>query len=287
MYSVAIIISLPGPAGDKGDPGTPGPTGPQGVRGANGDKGERGLQGGRGITGPQGTVGPKGATGDRGYSGQPGLIGPQGGTGDKGDRGETGTSGPQGEHGPQGPLAIGGAVYVRWGRTVCPSDQGTQLVYSGRAGGSNYNHQGGGANHLCMPDDPEHLQYMSGTQGYSYIYGVEYQLSGSQPLGNVGSHNVPCAVCHVTTRATLLMIPAKVNCPTNWTTEYTGYLMSAYYSHHRSTYECVDKDPESVSGLNSHDSNNAYIYHVEPQCSGLSCPPYSAEKELTCVVCSR
>ena len=34
-------------------------------------------------------------------------------------------------------------------------------MYSGRAGGSNAGQTGGGANHLCMPDDPEHLQYMT------------------------------------------------------------------------------------------------------------------------------
>ena len=138
--------------------------------GATGDKGERGLQGERGIVGPQGIVGLKGTTGD------------------KGDHGDTGLPGPQGP-------TIGGAVYVRWGRTVCPSGQGTELVYSGRAGGSHYDHQGGGANHLCMPDDPEHLQYTSGIQGYGYIYGVEYRPH-SQPLRSAHHHNVPCAVCH-------------------------------------------------------------------------------------------
>ena len=212
-------------------------------------------------------------------------MGPQGVAGEKGDRGDTGLTGPQGERGLPGP-ASGGAVYVRWGRTVCPSDQGTELVYSGRAGGSQYNHRGGGANHLCLPDDPDHLQYESGTQETGYIYGVEYRTRTFQPLQNVDYHNVPCAVCYVTTRATLLMIPAKVNCPTNWTTEYTGYLMSTHHSFYRSTYECVDKDPEFVSGLNVADSNSAFISHVEPICSGLSCPPYDAEKELTCVVCS-
>ena len=247
-----------GPPGDKGDPGTPGP---QGERGATGDKGERGLQGETGIVGPRGIVGLKGTTGDKGDHGDPGLPGPQGPT-------------------------IGGAVYVRWGRTVCPSGQGTELVYSGRAGGSYFNHKGGGANHLCMPDDPEHLQYTSGVQGNSYLYGVEYRPH-SQPLQSVLYRNVPCAVCLITTRVTLLMIPAKVNCPTNWTTEYTGYLMTEHHGHHRSTYECVDKDPESVAGLIGGDSNNALLYHVEPQCNGLSCPPYSSEKELTCVVCSR
>ena len=62
--------------------------------------------------------------------------------------------------------------------------------------------------------------------------------------------------------------------------------MSAHYGHYRSTYECVDKDAESVPGLDG-GTNTAILYHVEPNCAGLSCPPYDAQKELTCVVCSR
>ena len=84
------------------------------------------------------------------------------------------------------------------------------------------------------------------------------------------------------------MIPAKVHCPTNWTVEYTGYLMTENNGHYRSTYECVDKDPESVPGLNAVISDASALLHVEPVCSsGFSCPPYDAGKELTCVVCSR
>ena len=46
------------------------------------------------------------------------------------------------------------------------------------------------------------------------------------------------------------MIPAKTQCPTNWTTEYVGYLMSGVKSHPLPTeYQCVDKNPESVMVL--------------------------------------
>ena len=83
------------------------------------------------------------------------------------------------------------------------------------------------------------------------------------------------------------MIPAKVVCPTNWTVGYTGYLMTAAYTHYRSTYECVDKDPESVPGLNGYSGYNAFLFHMEADCSGLLCPPYDTQKEITCVVCSR
>ena len=137
-----------------------------------------------------------------------------------------------------------------------------------------------------MPDDPEHLQHGNGVQGYSYVYGIEYRTHSPQPLRSVEYHNVPCAVCYTATRDTVVMIPANLHCPTHWTVEYNGYLMSEYHGYYRSTYECVDKDPESVPGLDG-SSGTSFFYHVEPNCAGLSCPPYHAQKELTCVVCSR
>ena len=248
------------------------------LRGRDGIPGRDGRDGCRGLPGP---------TGPQGDKGDPGEWGPPGPQGDRGISGPRGMPGPQGEQGAQGP-PTGGAVYVRWGRTSCPSGQGTELVYSGRAGGSRHTHKGNGANYLCMPDDPDHMQYGSGVQEWSNIHGVEYRIYLSQPLYSVDTHNVPCALCYVATRDTVLMIPAKVHCPTNWTVEYTGYLMTEYITNHRSTYECVDKDPESVPELDAFSGrDSAFFYHVEPNCSGLPCSPYDAEKELTCVVCSR
>ena len=185
-------------------------------------------------------------------------------------------------------LPTGGATYIRWGRTTCPSTQDTQLVYSGRAGGTRYDHKGGASNYLCLPDDPDYLQYLAGTQGWSQITGVEYWFASHPSLSAFNHHNVPCAVCYVATRCVALMIPAKTQCPTNWTLEYDGYLASEQYSHYsRTMYECVDKTPESVPGLNGGSNPRAFFYSVEPYCNGLSCPPYDAGKELTCAVCTR
>ena len=66
-------------------------------------------------------------------------------------------------------------------------------MYAGRAGGTYYTHKGGAANYLCMTDDPDYLSYQSGVQGWSYVYGAEYQ-SYQGPLQAVNDHNVPCAV---------------------------------------------------------------------------------------------
>ena len=61
------------------------------------------------------------------------------------------------------------------------------------------------------------------------------------------------------------MIPAKIICPTTWTTEYQGYLMTNYHAHKQNTgFECLDKDTESIPG-SSADTNGALFYHVQTQ----------------------
>ena len=49
-----------------------------------------------------------------------------------------------------------------------------------------------------------------------------------QLVSTLHDHNAPCAVCHVSTRVAVLMIPAWRHCPSQWTLEYTGYLMSEH-----------------------------------------------------------
>ena len=177
----------------------------------------------------------------------------------------------------------GGVTYIRWGKSSCPNVAGTELVYEGRAGGSHFTYVGGGANYLCMPLDPQYtLPFQAGVRDHSYVYGTEYQ----SPLQGSHDHNVPCAVCYASTRETVLMIPAKTSCPTSWTREYYGYLMSDYLGHHRSHYECVDKDQDSILGSKIN-TDGALFYHVEANCNGMPCPPYDAQKELNCVVCTK
>ena len=168
-----------------------------------------------------------------------------------GAQGKKGEPGVQGLTGPAGSVMNCGQIYVRWGRTTCPGNQSTELVYSGRAGGSWWSQTGGATNYLCMPDNPDYLQYDSDVQGRNYVFGVEYVAYNSQPLNvnpNVWGRNVPCAVCMAVSRCSLLMIPGKTSCPVSWTTEYVGYLMSGGQgSTLPTTYECVDKDPNSNS----------------------------------------
>ena len=197
-------------------------------------------------------------------------------------KGEQGVVGPPGPPGPAG----GGTVYIRWGRTTCPSVTGTELVYEGIAAGSQHTHKGGGSNRLCLPLEPKYGAYRPGVQGYSPLHGSEYQIDAASPLPNIGDHNVPCAVCGVTSRSKILLVPARNDCPSMWTLEYSGYLMTEYKTHYRNTFECVDKDAESIPGSASN-VDGALFYHVEANCDGIPCSPYDPQKELTCAVCTK
>ena len=231
-----------------------------------------------GRDGPQGTTG---AVGKDGRDGRDGV---------RGDRGEPGILGPRGETGEQGPPGAmsGGVTYTRWGKTSCPTVSGTKLVYSGITAGSLYSNTGGGANYICMPSNPQYGRYQPGVQGYSPIYGTEYEIWGDDPVLTTHEHNAPCAVCYVSTRETALMLPARMECPTSWTLEYSGYLMSTYHTngHYRTMYECVDSNPDTIPG-SSANTNPAVFYHVEANCNGLPCGPYDPQKELTCAVCTK
>ena len=100
-------------------------------------------------------------------------------------------------------------VFTRWGRTICPTTSNTELLYKGKAAGSYFDQHGGGANYICLPDEPEFLSYKPGiSDSQSYIYGAEYEAYNG-PLSSLNEHNVPCVVCYVSTRVSYLMICRK------------------------------------------------------------------------------
>ena len=159
----------------------------------------------------------------------------------------------------------------------------------GIIGGESYGHQGGGVNYLCLPLNPKYDQYKDGHQAAGYVYGAEYQISyGFNPFKkNIHDHEAPCAVCFVKSRSSTLMMPARNDCPSGWTEEYHGYLMTEYHGHKKQRdFICVDQDAEYVPGTQA-DKNGALLYPVEGVCGSLPCNPYVAGRELTCAVCTK
>ena len=174
------------------------------------------------------------------------------------------------------------------------------MTLAGYAAGPHWNEGGSGSNFLCLHENPQWRTYFSGHQYSASIYGAEYIVfssgsnrnnvfstrnNGGNPLLN---HPTPCAVCHVGGRSTILMVPARTQCPDGWTMEYAGYLVSESNRHNdrkRSSYICWDEAPEVADGARGADQS--VIYPVEVQCGSLPCSIYTSGRELTCVVCSK
>ena len=140
---------------------------------------------------------------------------------------------------------------------------------------------------MCLTRDPIYEKHQSGSYLRATIYGAEYQTysAGIYP-SSLHDHDVPCAVCHVTTRASQMMIPGRNVCPAGWTREYKGYLIAEYYKDYRTMYTCMDENPDYTRGSHAN-LDGVLFYFVEGVCGSLPCKPYIAGKKLTCAVCTR
>jgi hypothetical protein len=181
-------------------------------------------------------------------------------------------------------------TYVRWGRTVCPT--GANVVYTGYAAGGHYApsapYLGSGANTLCLHNTPQWLVYDDAANDAAFIYGTEFETAGRgvAALAPLQDFDATCVVCEVP-RAAQLMIPGRTSCPTGWTMEYNGYLMSSHHTHNKEDWTCVDATPETAGS--SANSDGHLFYPTEVQCGSLLCQNggYVQNREVTCAVCTK
>ena len=185
---------------------------------------------------------------------------------------------------------VGGNTFTRWGKKTCPHN-GTVLLYSGYMAGGSYKHTGSPSSYLCLPPDPQWGQFDDKVQSTGIpISGAEYEFDARDRVKFYGTeiHNqdAPCAVC-LTSRSSVVTIPARNQCYAGWTREYHGYLAAGHHAHAASSdFLCLDERPEILEGGQAN-VNGKLMYFTEARCDNLRCPPYVNGRELTCVVCSK
>lgn len=91
---------------------------------------------------------------------------------------------------------------MRWGSHSCPST--AVLIYKGQMVASDRQSVGGGANYLCLPENPEYPDSQGLTASYSDLIHTYYAYD----KGKLNHHMVPCVVCEAQNRVSKLMIPA-------------------------------------------------------------------------------
>ena len=180
-------------------------------------------------------------------------------------------------------------TYVRWGRSVCP--KGVERLYVGLASGTGNTVGGGTDQTLCLPNDPQYLSHDTSNYAMGTLYHVEYAVHGdaSYPLADKHRSNTPCAVCYVSNKSTVLVIPAWYTCPSGWNREYYGYLTAEHTTPNRARKDtiCIDVNSESAGGEGLTPSSCACFMDVKCNNKGHACPPYAERKPLTCAVCSK
>ena len=84
---------------------------------------------------------------------------------------------------------------------------------------------------------------------------------------------------------------ASYLCPSGWSREYYGYMMSegTYSDRQRKSTICVDANAEAVPGGGVR-TNPALVYFPTVECvhnSELPCHPYVDDRILSCAVCTK
>ena len=135
-------------------------------------------------------------------------------------------------------------------------------------------------------------EYNNRYQPASYMWSTKNivnRYNGDPFKKTLHNHEAPCVICFVKSRGSMLIMPARNDCPSGWTEEYHGYLMTEEYRHKSSkVFICVDSVPEYVPGSGSKGNHaHALLYPVEGRCGSLPCLPYVNGRELTCAVCTK
>ena len=55
----------------------------------------------------------------------------------------------------------------------------------------------------------------------------------------------------------------------------------------RSSFECVDAEPEYIDGESAANYGARLHFNIVSCSQGVPCPPYNANKAVTCVVCTK
>src|SRR5205814_71415 len=83
----------------------------------------------------------------------------------------------------------------------------------------------------------------------SLLYGTEFETSAYPtgfPLRDHHEYDARCSVCLASNADTTFVLWGSQVCPSGWTAQYIGYIMSHSYTQNASDYVCVDRNAEPL-----------------------------------------
>ncbi len=190
--------------------------------------------------------------------------------------------------------ASNSTIFTSWGRNTCPAT--STLVYAGFVTGGHYNESGSGANTLCLSGSPSWTAgtYSDADQNGGRLYGTEFEVGGYgvATYGGIASasmmqYDAVCAVCIVSNASNTLVHWGSTACPATWTLHYWGYVVSTHYTQRRGEFVCMINNP--MQSGSTTDSNGDLWYPTETEMPGSlnAGNGYTANREVTCAVCTK
>merc|ERR1712054_243852 len=146
----------------------------------------------------------------------------------------------------------------------------------------------------CMHAEPQHPQGATFTsQQGALLYGVEYETTSgaidTSPDGkSIGNQDAACAVCVHKFASTVYTQWGRTQCSNNHHTEYTGVIMTTYYTYYKSDALCVNRLFDHLKdGVNNKgDNNQGRLVTTEMIDGAADEGAYPQYRELACAVCS-
>lgn len=153
--------------------------------------------------------------------------------------------------------------------------------------GSSTSSVGHGANYQCLPTAPVYGNFNTTENDARSAISVATIKDDTNVIDSaLDSQVLQCSYCQTLSAFVVRMLVGTKSCPTGWTAEYTGYLISSKEESSRCSmgYACLASSPNTLA--NSDTTGTSEVYLVEQECGALPCGTYTNYEEVACTVCS-
>ncbi|VDI15949.1 Hypothetical predicted protein [Mytilus galloprovincialis] len=186
------------------------------------------------------------------------------------------------------------AVKAKLFDAICSEIKQTRTKSEGFVGGASHNDSGSQVNMLCVPTQPQYAINNKKADNHPWLGGTIYSMhqmdtpNTALDQSKYTLYGIPCTVCRARDKTSVIMIPGRKECTSDWEKEYNGYLFGGNPKFKSgSEYVCIDEVPERRKKATSW-SEKPILKPVHSKCNEvMPCPPFIDGRVLTCVVCSK
>ena len=139
-----------------------------------------------------------------------------------------------------------------------------------------------------LVDSPSGSHFACHSKGSTHDLNSEQSVALQRVQNTIEKNQLPCSACHATLRRSQMMIRGWKVCPSGWTVEYRGYLLSPHKVNaaQRKQVICVDEKAEQ-DVTKSSTGAGATLVGLGRFCKSFPCKKPYRRHLLPCAVCTK